>query len=188
MTPTDFGLGVLASWLANKLDGIGNNGDEPPLEPEVSNEEAKIDTTGKKKKLFRSFDVFLDLEEMVNLLEKPVAYLLIETEPTTHYQLVALVLESQITKEWYLFRRGRMAFQGSGGGHHQAERAISIFKKRNISVSVWVVDKKVLDEFESGYLLWKPVFESAIPFRAAELDNEKWQWIKARADEMISER
>jgi len=187
MTPTDFGLGVLASWLANKLGTLDENNQEKEPDLKQTTEEA-TENKIEKNRMFHSFDVFSDLEEMVSVLDNPVAYLLIETEPTTHYHLVSLVLESKLTGEWYYFRRGRIAFQGSGGGHQQAQRVISVFKKYGIPISVWVAEKTILDDFEDGYVLWSTVFRNAIPFRAAQIKNEKWKWIKKQAEEVLDDK
>ena len=189
MTPSDFGFGILASWLANRLDGASKKKEstgteELSLDPEPiadSDHHSNLE----RKKLFHSFDVYTQLHEVREGLASPVAHLLIETEPSTHYHLVSLVLESSITGEWYYFRRGRMAFQGTGGGHQQAERAVSIFKKEGIPISVWVLERALMDDFESGYMLWPQVRAKAIPFLAANLDSEKWSWIKAQASETL---
>ncbi|MCA8864526.1 MULTISPECIES: hypothetical protein [unclassified Halomonas] len=185
MTPYDFGLGVLASWLANRLEVASIKTESTSVEDLSLNIEAIADLKLERKKLFHSFDVFTQLHEVSEGLASPVAHLLIEAEPSTHYHLVSLVLESSLTGEWYYFRRGRMAFQGTGGGHQQAERVVSIFKREDIPISVWVLERELMDDFESGYMLWPQVRAKAIPFLAANLDSEKWSWIKAQASEIL---
>jgi len=73
-------------------------------------------------------------------------------------------------------------------GHQQAQRAISVFKKYEIPISVWVAEKAILDDFEDGYVLWATVFRNAIPFRAAQIKNEKWKWIKKQAEEVLDDK
>lgn len=81
LTPYDFGLGVLASWLANRLEVASIKTESTSVEDLSLNIEAIADLKLERKKLFHSFDVFTQLHEVSEGLASPVAHLLIEAEP-----------------------------------------------------------------------------------------------------------
>ncbi len=185
MTPTDFGLSVIASWLANKL----SNAAETPKEIEPPQEflDAKTNSSllEKKVKLFEVYDVFRDLEKMLRYVQNPCAHIIVETTPSTFYHLAALVIEDKDTGIWFAFNRGRMSFQGTGGGAQQADRAVSILKNASIPVAPWAVSQEILDELEHGYRLWPSVKNHLIPLLSSCLDETKWPWIQMQAKEVI---
>lgn len=126
MTPSDFGLRVLASLLANKLSSISNTNTQP-VEIEENSK-----TVTNKQALFTVYDVYHDLEEMLEYVTTPVAHIIVENSPSSAYNLTTLVIEDKNTGIWFVFSRGRMAFQGTGGGSKQTDRAVNIFRTRNI--------------------------------------------------------
>ena len=196
MTPTDFGLSVIASWLANKLGKEQNQ--EQFDEPEISvlNETEKPEILALNEtvesviptvniKLFEVYDVFRDLEKMLSYIENPCAHIIVETSPTTFYHLASLVIEDRNTGIWFVFNRGRMSFQGAGGGAQQTDRAVSILKDSKIPVAPWAVSKGILDRLEKGYVRWPEVKNQLVPLVSSFLDESKWPWIQMRAKGVI---
>jgi len=180
MNPTDFGLSILASWLANKFlepdDNDLNHDKQLPIKESVK---------ATKKKKFNTYDVFTDLKKMLDFVSFPIAHIVVETTPTTFYNLATLVIEDKETGLWFVFRRGRMSFQGSGGGAQQTDRAIDIFKSRNIPIVPWSVTKEILDDLEGGFVLWYEIKNNLVPLLASNVDSTKWPWIQKQAKEVI---
>ena len=91
MTPNDFGLGVLASYLANTIDKIIKpKGDSEPPELQV-NEGIEV----RKERKFRTFDARYGIPTALDDIEKPLVSILIEQNPSTHYNLPCVVIESR---------------------------------------------------------------------------------------------
>ena len=134
---------------------------------------------------FNSYDVFRDLEDILQFVADPIAHIVVENTPSSFYNLAALVVEDRATGIWFVFNRGRMAFQGTGGGAQQTERAVNIFKSHHIPVAPWVLDKSKLDHFESGFILWSDVKGCLIPLISAIESSEDWKWIQKRAKEAL---
>lgn len=167
MTPADFGLGMLASWLANKIDLVLKpEGDEPveiiSPEPQVDEDLPLVE----KVRKFKTFDAFHDLRQMINDVDNPLVSILIESSPSSHYNLVCVVLESTLTGEWFVFSRGRMAFQGGGGGHINSKMIIEDLKQKESPIGVWVYDNNFVDDLENGYVLWPEIKGKGIPLRS----------------------
>ncbi|WP_298445322.1 hypothetical protein [uncultured Ferrimonas sp.] len=187
MTPADFGLGMLASWLANKVDLVFKpEGSEPlqiiPPEPKIDNDIPPIERVRK----FKTFDAFHDLPQMVNDIDSPLVSILIERSPSSHYNLVCVVLESRLTGEWFVFSRGRMAFQGSGGGHTNSNMIIQTLKKKKSPIVVWVYDNNFVDDLESGFVLWPEIKGKGIPLRSLVSNDSSWTTITNQAEEMLT--
>ena len=151
MTLEDFGLSVYASWLANNIDellGVRKVDVRPePIKKDVVDKEPPV-------RLFETFDVFLDLEKILPNVLNPVAHILVETTPSNFYNLACMIVESRTTGEWYVFRRGRMAFQGSGGGTSQSKRALSMLRDVGGATVAWAADQKTIENLEKGLILW----------------------------------
>lgn len=187
MSPAEFGLNVIAGWLGNQLDKVFKKADS---KNETDKENCKIrlptQQDGDKHKLFCTFDVFYDLERILSSLFNPVAHILIEKEPSTFWNLACLVVESKVTEEWYVFRRGRMAMQGMGGGIRQSEIALNILRKYNTIVTAWALPKSILDDFEAGIKLWYEVKASAVPLFASINAQEDWRSIQDKTNRLLS--
>ncbi len=185
MTPTDFGLSVFAGWLANKFSDTVKmpRKNEPSLE--VKSAKSSPSQVEKKVKLFEVYDVFRDLEKILLYVQRPCAHIIVEVTPSTFYHLAALVVEDRDTGIWFAFNRGRMSFQGVGGGARQADRAVAILKNASIPVAPWTVSQEILDELENGYRLWPSVKNQLVPLVSSCLDEAKWPWIKTQAKEVI---
>jgi len=134
--------------------------------------------------LFKTFDAVDDLAQIVNFVEKPALHLLVEDAPSTHYNLAAIVLESQTTGQWYLFSRGRVALQGSGGGKHNLDAVLDRLRSRSAGIAAWVVDKTLLDTFESGHILWGAVRPNMVPLLSYLSKDHSWSEIQRRFVEL----
>lgn len=184
MTIEDFGLSVLASWLAEKIGTVSEKTEGNPSAIQFETQKIAM-TDEKQSRLFTTFDVFSELEEMIKSIHKPVAHILVENSPSNFYNLLCLVVESSSTHEWYVFHRGRMAFQGTGGGLGQSKRVVNIFRENKIPIAAWAIDQKIIDQFENGFLLWPDVRNKAVPLRSAIVDQNEWEWIQKQAKEVI---
>jgi hypothetical protein len=186
MVPVDFGLGILASWLANKVDVIFEpKGQESPELMELPELEERREDVPKKIRRFKTFDAYHDLIPILSSIDSPVASLLIERSPSTHYNLVSLVLESNATREWYVFDRGRMALQGTGGGHQNSKLIIDTLKTKKINIGVWVYDNDYVDGLENGFVLWPDIKEKGVPLRCIVADEASWNTIINQAKKML---
>jgi len=185
MTLTDFGLSVFSSWLANRLErkSIPEKNEEFKNEKSKTNE--KISEIKPAKKLFQVYDVYRDLGKILKYIDNPCAHIIVENEPSSFYHLASLVIEDLNTGVWFVFNRGRMSFQGTGGGAQQTELAVSILKNAKVPVAPWVTSKVILDDFEKGYILWQKVKCELIPLVSSILDETKWPWIQMQAKEVL---
>lgn len=183
MTFDDFGFSVVASWIANHLPVLLERKVEvsEPETPTVLYEEIV------QNRKFEVFDVYLDMKQMLPLIKEPVAHILVETSPSNFYNLACLVVESKITSEWYVFKRGRMALQGSGGGAAQTKIALEALKKSGASVSAWAIDKETIDKLEHGIILWPSVKTGIVPLMSSVPKGQDWKLIQERAASILKQ-
>ena len=90
---SDFGLNILAGWLANKVGpGIDVLTKELGYENCVNKQQVLQNDPSfeKKSKHFRTFDVYNDLEKILPYFVDPIAHIIIEREPTSCWNLVCL--------------------------------------------------------------------------------------------------
>ena len=189
MSLSNFSLNILASWLANQLDKImGKIWNQQEAESSEEHRQIPADNfvSTIKPRLFRSLDVARDLEEVLSHVTKPIAHIIIETEPSTFWNLVCMVIESNTSGEWYVFERGRMAVQGTGGGPRQTEIALSHLKKAEAEIVIWSSPTAILDELEAGGLLWFEVKKLLVPLFSSTVETESWDSIQMRARELLA--
>ncbi|MEI5639965.1 hypothetical protein [Pseudoalteromonas sp. UG3-2] len=180
MTPTDFGLGVLASYFANTIDKVIKlNGNDESPEPQL-----KEDTEVHKARKFRTFDARYGIPSALDDIEKPLVSILIERNPSTHYNLPCVVIESRANGEWYVMSKGNISFQGSGGGLSHAKSFISKLKEKNADIGVWVYDNSLVDDLSNGYTLWPEIKGKGIPLRSFIEDDASWKEIVEKATAM----
>ncbi|WP_107878459.1 hypothetical protein [Neisseria animaloris] len=185
MTPTDFVLSIIASILANKVgsssDTMQNQNAEKRAKELFNNTEiTDIENTSNiSKSCFISFDQD-KIFEYIPLLDEPRIHILFESEPSTFYHLPAIVLECIKTRQWYVFRRGRIAAEGTGGGWNNFKGYVDSFKKQNINCCLWLIEKNLLDDLEDGVKLWPEVSSLIIPLLATKLShlNDRFNEIK----------
>ncbi|NNM43146.1 MAG: hypothetical protein HKM07_02240 [Chlamydiae bacterium] len=192
MLLSEFGLDIISGWLSNKFGKIIDKrilklkkykDCKNMRKPFFENLALEV-----KTKLFQTFDVYIDLEKILPRIANPIAHILIEKEAIdSFWNQACLVLESKVTGEWYVFRRGRMAMQGVGGGIRQSEIALKRLKESKAYIAVWAISTAILDEFENGGKLWPEVKISAIPFFSSIGNNDgEWCLIQDRTRELLS--
>ncbi|MEB2306459.1 hypothetical protein [Citrobacter braakii] len=177
----DFGLSILAGFLANRFDFLKPNGTPAQMNeviPEVIEEPDKFSLSANLPIKFKTFDVWSDLDKLLKVVKEPKISVLIEEQPSTYYRLPSLVLESRITGEWYVFPRGRISFEGNGGGIQNAEVIFNQLKEENVSVGIWVIDQALLDRLDNGHEFWPTIRLQIVPFLAAPSSEYSWTEIQ----------
>ncbi len=176
----DFGLSVLASWLANKLEFRVRPPDQSAVQERIDEEpsfedEAPAETRSVK---FKTFDAWNDLSKLLAAVKEPMISVLIEDEPSTSYRLPAIVLESRLTGEWFVFSRGRMSFQGDGGGMRNSRDILDQVKRAGATIGVWVLPQKLMSDLDNGYETWANIKPHAIPLLARVAQDYTWTEIE----------
>lgn len=175
---------ITKNVLSNRVDSaLFANGSPPQSEtPQVP----AASTTKKSEpvRMFKTYDAVHDLAQVVNFVDNPVLHLLIEDSPSTHYNLAAIVLESRTTGQWYLFSRGRVALQGSGGGKHNLDAVLDHLKSHSAGIAAWVLDAELLSSFEAGNILWPSVQPNLIPLLSYLGKDHSWSGIQSRFAEL----
>lgn len=175
---------ITKNVLGNRVDSamLQNGG---PTKRETSQAPAvPITKKLEQVRMFKTYDVVLDLAQVVNYVDRPTLHLLIEDEPSSHYNLAAIVLESQATGQWYLFSKGRVALQGSGGGKHNLDAVLDQLKSRNSGIAAWVLDAELLNSFEDGHTLWGSVRPHLIPLLSYLGKDHSWSDIQGRFEQL----
>ena len=155
------------------------NTEERAKESIQNAETSDVNNTSKSEKSrFISFDQN-KIFDYIPLLKEPQIYFLFESEPSSAYHLPAIVLECVKTKQWYVFKRGRAAAEGSGGGWNSFQSYVESFKEQNINCSLWLVEQNLLDDLESGLKLWPEISSLIIPLLATKLShlNDRYEQI-----------
>lgn len=126
------------------------------------------------KKKYRTFDIEYDLEDVTSLMRQPIVHIVLEDKPTTAWHLGLVVAEDATTSEWYVFRKGRLAFEGTGGGLNQSKALFKKLLEKKIPFTCWVVDQVSSEKLSQGCQPWPRVREQCIPILAFE-KNEYFQ-------------
>ena len=86
MNPIDLVTGILASYIANKLDLIKhNNNSDATIIPEIKADDKN--DSAEKVRMFRTFDARYGIPEVISREDEPLVSILIEREPSTAYNL-----------------------------------------------------------------------------------------------------
>lgn len=107
-----------------------------------------------ERKHFYVFDLTNDFEPMLKTVNSPIVHIVVEDKPTTAWHLPVIILESSTTNEWYVFAKGSLAFEGSGGGLSNAKWFLTLLKDNNVPVVGWVSSKEFTDKLGNGMLHW----------------------------------
>lgn len=118
-------------------------------------------------KRYRTFDVQNEFDDVVELLSNPLIYIVIEDEPSTAWRLPVIIAEDQTTEEWYVFSKGRIAFEGTGGGLSQAKSFLRKVINKNIPFSAWVLGQAMTEKLSQGCRPWTEVKAKCIPALSA---------------------
>ncbi len=137
----------------------------------------KNESISTKTPLFHTYDFFNDFDKLLPFIANPVAHLIVESTPSSNYNLPCIVLESIDSGEWYVFERGRISIQGTGGGYNNLLILLSKLKKNNISLGKWTLSQKMISDFESGQILWPEVKKNAVPLFSFISNQDDWQSI-----------
>ncbi|WP_211460854.1 hypothetical protein [Collimonas silvisoli] len=172
---------VFQNVLGNRVDAYlfgAKNAAEPPnvdRDERASEADDEVDSPAMPRR-FESFDARYDIERLLTYVEQPVVHLLVEDQPSTAYNLPGYVLESKTTGEWFVFSRGRLALEGTGGGYQNMEGVIKILRAKDAKIVGWVIRKSDMDRLEDGRLLWPEARRDLIPLLSYHVDDERWKW------------
>ncbi|MGA4604701.1 hypothetical protein [Pseudoalteromonas maricaloris] len=111
--------GVTANGVTRLVEALWGGDKAYNLEdkdPENDINKNEVVAESKKLRLFQNFHIKSGFETILNSVDQPIVHFVIEDKPTTAWHLVTIVVESQVTGQWYVSQRGEMAFEGSGGG------------------------------------------------------------------------
>jgi len=189
MGPTDFGLSILASMIANYF---GKPEEEPPSDlrqPEIeigTTAPSDVNVDSRSPARFRTFDVLHDLQRLAEMIEEPVIHILIEDKPSTAYRLPSLVLECRQKGEWYVFSRGRMSFEGTHGGWKNSVGVIAFLREMQIPIAAWIVDTSELVALDDGQLMWLEIKPRLVPLVAAPSNEFDWKTIQKNAQDLLA--
>ncbi|MDG2784258.1 hypothetical protein P7M26_24980 [Vibrio parahaemolyticus] len=159
----EFILSALASLAATgvgKLIGVFWNKNPEEEEVKIDFSESDIENY---PKLFQTFHIKSGFKDILEFVEDPVVYAIVEDKPTTAYHLVTLVVESKVTGEWYVSSKSEMAFEGSGGGKRVSEMVATLCAEHNVKLTAWVLEKKLSDLLSSGRLHWNETKNQLLP-------------------------
>ncbi|WP_026973501.1 hypothetical protein [Aliagarivorans marinus] len=145
--------GIWGSKKLNYEEPENNEVESPETNPQVED----------SPKIFQTFHIKNGFKDILAYVQKPVVHAVVEDSPTTHYHLITLVVECRKTGEWFVSRKGEMAFEGGGGGIMVAERVIMWCSERHIKVIPWVLTKEKVDLLSTGRILWHTVKPELVP-------------------------
>ncbi|GLQ33312.1 hypothetical protein [Litoribrevibacter albus] len=112
---------------------------------------------------YRTFDIVNDLYDVIDLVKSPMVHIVIEDKPSTAWHLPLVVVEDMETKEWYVFSKGRMAFEGSGGGLANSKDLLQFLINNDIRFAGWVLDFISSEKLSQGCKTWPSLRDSCLP-------------------------
>ncbi|GFD87002.1 hypothetical protein KUL150_30610 [Alteromonas sp. KUL150] len=187
MNPIDLVTGILASYIANKLDVIKpNNNSDATIIPEIKADDKN--DSAEKVRMFRTFDARYGIPEVISREDEPLVSILIEREPSTAYNLPCVVIESEKTREWFVMAKGNIALQGAGGGLSFAKDFVSKLQEKGAHIGIWVYDNELVDALDAGLVLWPEIKNQGIPLRSYISDRGSWESIESEAVKMLNKR
>lgn len=180
MDPTAFLFDLFKNILSSRMDHVlfGRKAESPPEEGDTPLlEGAAIEPTlPVAARRFRTFDATDSLVSILRLVEGPIVHLLVEDRPSTHYRLPGYVLESTVTGEWYVFSRGRLALEGTGGGANNMRDVSALLRERGVRIVGWVIDQADMDALEGGRMLWPEARATLVPLLSFLSNDDEWEW------------
>lgn len=112
---------------------------------------------------FKTFDIVHHFDDVLPLIKNPVVHIVIEDQPSTAWHLPLIVLEDNVTKEWYIFSKGRMAFEGSGGGLSQSKMLFRKLIANKVPFTAWVLDYVLAAKLSQGCRMWPEFRNQLVP-------------------------
>lgn len=155
--------GVTANGVTRIIEALWGSNVAHNIEEDIQSDNENKSIPEKIVREFQTFHIKSGFESILNFVGDPVVHMVVEDEPTTAWHLVILVVESRVTGEWYVSKKGEMAFEGSGGGLYVAENIARICRERRVPTAGWVIQKKDSDALSNGQKLWPEVKGSIIP-------------------------
>ncbi len=114
---------------------------------------------------FQTLQALTDFEKILSMVKTPVVHFVIEETPSTAWHLPVVVMESSVTGEWYVFRKGNLAFEGVAGRSNAMSLTRSLVEK-GISIGSWFTDQASSDLLSEGRVLWPELKPRCIPAMA----------------------
>ncbi|WP_347331729.1 hypothetical protein [Marinimicrobium locisalis] len=134
--------------------------EEPSLDPDIKD---KFGSNIIYKNNYRTFDIVHDLYDIVGLIKSPMVHIVIEDQPSSAWHLPLVVVEDTASREWYVFSKGRMAFEGSGGGLANSKELLRYLINNRIRFSGWVLDYVNSEKLSQGCLTWPALRDQCLP-------------------------
>jgi len=181
----NFSESVFASWLANNLGNLFPPANTKALQGDESTKVDDAVPEQPRTPKFKTFDAATDLAKLLAAVKDPVISVLIEDEPSTFYRLASLVLESRLTGEWFVCSRGRMSFEGNGGGIRNSRDILEQVKHSGAAIGVWVLPQTLLSDLDNGYATWMNVKPHAIPLLARVAQDYSWAEIERNVSKHV---
>jgi len=164
-------LGVLSNAAYDKLKGKTDN--HQVLSKDGEEESSPNDKDEIKSFPVKSLDAYYGESSndwflpLANYIHEPNVYIFIETEPSTFYNLGAVILEDNRTGDWYPFYKS-VSFQGTGGGWQNTERLYNSIIKlqesgKKVAVSLRVANNLDTENLKTGVLYWNEFKQRTIP-------------------------
>lgn len=109
-------------------------------------------------------DWFLPL---IKIIHEPNVYIFLEVEPSTFYNLGAVILEDNRTKDWFPFYK-EIALQGSGGGWDNTERLYNQIqqieeKGKKVAISLRIANNQDTLSLQEGRISWADYKNKTVP-------------------------
>ncbi|PWI33532.1 hypothetical protein DI392_08670 [Vibrio albus] len=149
------------------LEDIPESGVVKPLhDPHDPDIEDQFGPNVYYKRNFRTFDIVNDLYDVIGLVKSPMVHIVIEDHPSTAWHLPLVVVEDMESKEWYVFSKGRMAFEGTGGGLADSKDLLQYLINNKIRFAGWVLDYVSSEKLSHGCRTWPELRDKCIPLIA----------------------
>ncbi len=114
---------------------------------------------------FQTLHALTDFEKILSMVKTPVVHFVIEETSSGAWHLPVMVMESSVTGEWYVFRKGNLAFEGVAGRSNTRTLTRSLVEK-GISIGAWFTDQASSDLLSGGRVLWPELKPRCIPAMA----------------------
>lgn len=118
------------------------------------------------KNHYRTFDIVKDLYDVIALIKSPMVHIVVEDKPSSAWHLPLVVAEDTESKEWYVFSKGRMAFEGSGGGLANSKVLLQYLVDNETRFAGWVLDYVSSEKLSQGCTAWPKIRDECLPLIA----------------------
>ena len=176
----NFAISLSANFAHKRMEQRNQEepGEEDENEASIEGEVEEVESEPgiKIKSLYGYYDVHpndLFLSTLETMFE-PNIYIMLETTPSTAYNLCAVFLEDNRTKDWYPFSKP-LSLQGDGGGWGNTRRLQRAVEKawrsgKQVSLSLRIVRNSDRALLMAGVISWDVFKSRAVP--AAICDDD----------------